>query len=101
LSQAERDEVMRFGDEFKQFIGRAKSEMAFVREAEKFAAAAGFKKWPGVPSKSDVRPGSRRYAINRDRTIVMFVIGTEPATSGARIVNAHKTRTSSSARIAT
>ena len=44
LSQSQRDEVMRFGDDFKQFIGRAKSELTFVREAIVFAEANGFRK---------------------------------------------------------
>jgi hypothetical protein len=32
LTAAERDQVMKFGEEFKDFMGRAKSEMFFVRE---------------------------------------------------------------------
>jgi aspartyl aminopeptidase len=89
LSNGERSEVMRFGDDFKQFIGRAKSEMTFVREATRLVEANGFKRWPASPSKAEVRPGSRWYAVNRDRTIVAFVIGSEPLTAGARIVNTH------------
>lgn len=89
LSPAQQSEVMRFGDDFKQFIGRAKSEMTFVREARAQLDAAGFRPWPDVPTKTDAAPGSRWYAINRDRTIVAFVIGTEPAASGVRIVNTH------------
>jgi aspartyl aminopeptidase len=89
LSEAERGQVMTFGDDFKQFIGRAKSAMTFVRHATTLVEAAGFKPWPKAPSKSDVRPGSKWYAINRDRTIVAFVIGREPIASGARIVNTH------------
>jgi len=89
LSQAQRDQVMRFGEDFKQFIGRAKSEMTFVGEAVKLVEANGFKKWPVSPARSDMRPGSRWYAVNRDRTIVAFVMGTEPLSKGARIVNTH------------
>ncbi len=89
LSQAERDQVMTFGEDFKQFMGRAKSEMTFVREATKMAEAAGFKPWPASPTKADVKPGSRWYAVNRERTIALFVIGTDPVVSGARIVNTH------------
>jgi aspartyl aminopeptidase len=89
LSQPERIEVMRFGDDFKQFIGRAKSEMTFVREAVKLVEANGFKPWPKTPVKTDIRPGSRWYAVNRERTIVAFVIGVEPLSAGARIVNTH------------
>ena len=33
LTQAQRDEVQRFGEDFKQFIGRARSAVTFVREA--------------------------------------------------------------------
>ena len=89
LTDAERADVMRFGDDFKQFIGRAKSEMTFVREAIRLLDASDFKPWPRNPSKGDVRPGSRWYAVNRERTIVAFVIGTQPLTAGARIVNTH------------
>jgi aspartyl aminopeptidase len=34
-------------------------------------------------------PGSRWYAINRDRTLVLFIIGNRPITDGIRIVNTH------------
>ena len=89
LSATQQSEVMRFGDDFKQFIGLAKSEMTFVREAIKLVEANGFRKWPTAPSRADVRPGARWYAVNRDRTIVAFVVGSEPLTTGARIVNTH------------
>src|SRR5882672_2916728 len=88
LSESQRAEVMRFGEDFKQFIGAAKSEMTFVREGTKLLESGGFKPWPRVPTK-DLRPGTRWYAVNRDRTIAAFVIGTEPLSSGARIVNTH------------
>jgi aspartyl aminopeptidase len=89
LSESQRAEVTRFGDDFKQFIGRAKSAMTFVQEATKLVEANGFRRWPGSPAKADVRPGSRWYAVNRDRTIVAFVVGAEPLAGGARIVNTH------------
>jgi aspartyl aminopeptidase len=89
LAQVQRDEVMRFGEDFKRFIGRAKTETTFVREVVALVEANGFKAWPATPSKADVRPGSHWYAVNRDRTIVAFVIGSDPLASGARIVNTH------------
>ncbi len=89
LTAAQRDEVMRFGDEFKTFMSHAKTEMTFVREAVKAAEANGFRRWPAAPAKADLKPGSRWYGVNRDRTIVCFVIGTEPLATGARIVNTH------------
>jgi aspartyl aminopeptidase len=89
LSPAQQTEVMRFGDEYKQFIGRAKSELTFVREVVKLVEADGFRRWPASPAKADVRAGSRWYAVNRDRTIAAFVIGTEPLARGGRIINTH------------
>lgn len=89
LSPAERTDVLKFGDDFKQFIGRAKSETAFVREAVRLVEASGFKAWPAEPRRADVVPGSRWYAVNRGRTIVAFVVGTDPVVTGTRIVNTH------------
>jgi aspartyl aminopeptidase len=89
LTDAQRADVIRFGDDFKLFIGRAKSAMTFVQEATKLVEAHGFKRWPVTPSKADARAGSRWYAINRDRTIVAFVVGTDPLATGSRIVNTH------------
>jgi aspartyl aminopeptidase len=89
LDGAQRTEVMRFADDFKQFIGAAKTETAFVREASRLVEAAGFRPWPANPKKTDVAPGSRWYAVNRGRSIVAFVVGTDPASSGTRIVNTH------------
>lgn len=89
LTAAQQADVMQFGDDFKPFIGRAKSELTFVREAVKLLEANGFKRWPASPTKADARPGSRWYAVNRDRTIAAFVVGGEPMTRGAQIVNTH------------
>jgi aspartyl aminopeptidase len=89
LSAAEREEVVRFGDGFKQFIGRAKSSMTFVRDTTALLETAGFKRWPATPATGDATPGSRWYAVNRDRTIAAFVIGRQPMAAGARIVNTH------------
>jgi aspartyl aminopeptidase len=89
LTEVQRGDVMRFGEDFKQFIGRAKSAMSFVQETARLVEANGFRRWPGSPPRAEVRPGSRWYAINRDRTIVAFVVGSEPLATGARIVNTH------------
>ncbi len=89
LSPAEQASVMSFGEDFKRFMAKAKSEMTFVREAVTFGEANGFKPWSPAIKKADLKPGSRWYAINRDRTIVLFVMGTEPMSAGVRIVNTH------------
>jgi aspartyl aminopeptidase len=83
-----REQVMRYAEDFKVFLGKAKSEMQFVREAVRYAESNGFRKWD-IKTAAGLKPGTRWYAINRDRTIVLFVIGSEPMENGMRIVNTH------------
>jgi len=78
-----RERVMRYAEEFKTFLGKAKSEMQFVREASRFAEANGFRKWD-PKAAAGLKPGGRWYAVNRDRTIVLFVVGSEPLENGLR-----------------
>jgi aspartyl aminopeptidase len=88
LTPQDREHVMRYAEDFKTFLGKAKSEMQFVREATKFADANGFRKWD-AKAAAGLKPGTRWYAVNRDRTIVLFVAGSEPIENGLRIVNTH------------
>jgi aspartyl aminopeptidase len=88
LDPQAREQVMRYAEDFKVFLGKAKSEMQFVREAVRFAESNGFRTWD-PKAAAGLKPGSRWYAINRDRTIVLFVVGTEPMENGFRIVNTH------------
>src|SRR5262245_35320126 len=89
LTPRDRDAVAKYAEDFKSFLGKAKSEMGFVREATRVAESSGFRKWDAKTSAAAMKPGSRWYAINRDRTIVLFVVGTEPIENGMRIVNSH------------
>ena len=89
MNAADRDQVMRFAEEFKEFMGRSKTELMFVREGTKFAEANRFRKWDPKTPAADLKPGSRWYAVNRDRTMALFVMGTEPVANGLRIVNTH------------
>ncbi len=88
LTPQDREHVMRYAEDLKAFLGKAKSEMQFVREASRMAEAGGFRKWD-PKTAAGLKPGSRWYAVNRDRTIVLFVMGTEPLENGLRIVNTH------------
>src|SRR5262245_21316161 len=89
LAPRDRDAVMKYADGFKSFLGKAKSEMAFVREPTRVAEGRGFRRWDAKTVPGSLKPGSRWYAINRDRTMMLFVIGAEPIENGMRIVNSH------------
>src|SRR5262245_3624409 len=89
LTPADQEQVQKFGEDVKTFLGQAKSEMLFVRNATQFAESNGFRKWDSTAAAESLKPGSRWYAVNRDRTIVLFVVGAEPIENGLRIVNTH------------
>jgi aspartyl aminopeptidase len=89
IDQQEQIQVMNFGEEFKDFMAVARSEMWFVREGVAYAESEGFQAWTQDIDNSAMTPGSRWYAINRDRTLVLFIIGNNPITDGIRIVNTH------------
>src|SRR6185503_15690982 len=62
-----RERVTRYAEDFKVFLGKAKSEMQFVREAVRYAESNGFRKWD-PKAAAGMKPGSRhRPVCGRDR----------------------------------
>lgn len=89
IDDNEKTQVMDFAEEFKAFMDSARSEMSFVRDGISYAETNGFQAWSPEVSSTLMTPGSRWYAQNRDRTLVLFIIGNEPIVSGVKIVNTH------------
>ena len=89
-TQEERLEAMELGERFKVMIGAARSELMMVKEAVRHAEARGFVAWDlAQGTQSPPSPGDKFYAVNRDRTIVLWIVGQEPLASGMRLVNSH------------
>ncbi|HNP35531.1 MAG TPA: hypothetical protein PKK10_06740 [Woeseiaceae bacterium] len=86
LSDGQRDEVLSFSEDYKDFMSRAKTELSFVHEAVKIARESGFRE---LDSNSGLKAGGRYYDINRDRNITLIVIGSRQFTDGFRVVGAH------------
>ena len=86
LSDAQRGEMEAYAKRYMAFIDAAKTE----REATVWAAAKaeslGFK--PFVPGMK-AEPGDKIYYNNRDKAIILAVIGNESLARGANICAAH------------
>jgi aspartyl aminopeptidase len=78
--------VTEFAEQYKTFIGEARTDGTFVEEAIKLAEATGFQAFAGT---SGLRPGAKLYFNNRGRTLVLVVVGAEKFREGFRIVGAH------------
>jgi len=87
LSTAQRDQVFRFAEPYKDYLRHAKSAALSARELSRLATSAGFQDFT---SPSQVKPGARLIVSNRGRATLYAVIGTDPITSGSRMVAAHQ-----------
>jgi aspartyl aminopeptidase len=88
FSAEERQEATELTERFKEMIGKARTELMMVRETIRFAEDRGFRLWdPG--QRRAPRPGDRFYAVNRDRTMVLWVVGQTPLRDGMRLINSH------------
>ena len=86
LTAKELTAVERYATEYKDYIYKVPTELTFVTETIKRVEKQGFKK---LTEQSQLKPGARFYDVNRDRTIVLMVIGKKPLEQGTRIVGAH------------
>ena len=79
--------IMTFGDEYRSFLGKTKTEREFVKEARALAEAKGFKDL--ATKKGKLKAGDKVYAVNRNKNLCLFVIGKKPLTDGLNILGAH------------
>ena len=86
LSPREKEEALRFSEEYKSFLTAARTELTTVREALAFARSKGYQ---DLFLAKKAAPGDRFYANNRDRTVALFRVGRDGSGKGLRIVGAH------------
>jgi aspartyl aminopeptidase len=87
LAPAERTQVQDFSEAYKDYLNIARSAKGSTREVIRRARAAGFTEF----SKPDqVKPGARLIMPNRDRSLILAVIGTDPIVDGSRVVGTHQ-----------
>ncbi|MCZ6831805.1 MAG: aminopeptidase 1 [Gammaproteobacteria bacterium] len=86
LSKPERKQVFEYGDAYKAFMDAARTELSFVSTATILVEDQGFKR---LTDRSPMQPGHKYYAVNRDRTIALIVVGREAPSKGFKVVGAH------------
>ena len=71
---------------YKQFLNAARTEREAVKEAISMAEEAGF-----VPYEygMTLQPGTKVYCSNRDKALMLAVMGKEPLSAGCVIAGAH------------
>jgi aspartyl aminopeptidase len=86
LSPADRDALFKFGEDYKKYIGAARSALTSTAEVLRAAKAAGFAEFTDAPQ---VTPGAKLFVNGRDRAVILVVVGSEPLLSGSRAIGTH------------
>ena len=78
--------VMKFNDDYKDFLSKGKTERKCVELSVKEAEANGFKE---LSTYSSLKKGDKVYVTNKNKNFAAFVIGEESIENGLRVLGAH------------
>ena len=78
--------VMKFNDDYKDFLSKGKTERLCVELSVKVAEANGFKE---LSTYSSLKKGDKVYVTNKNKNFAAFVIGEETIENGLRVLGAH------------
>ncbi|SDZ95745.1 aminopeptidase [Selenomonas ruminantium] len=89
-SDAEKQELEALNKGYREFLTTCKTERESVKEAVKQAEAAGYRNLTDIiKSGEKLTAGAKVYAVNMEKALVLFNIGTEPLELGMNILGAH------------
>jgi aspartyl aminopeptidase len=86
LAPEQRDQVKDFAEDYKAYLNVARTALGSTREVIRRAKAAGFSEFT---DNKQIKPGARLIVSNRDRGLVLVVIGSEPIVDGSHVVGTH------------
>lgn len=85
-----RDEVFDFCDGYINYISTCKTERECVLTSIDMAKALGYRDFNKVLDKNEtLKAGDRVYVNNKDKGLILFLIGEEPIDKGMRIIGSH------------
>ncbi len=80
------DEIFSFNEEYKHFLTNGKNERLVVKETVELAKKKGFK---DINEFTSLKKGDKVYVLNRNKNVLLFIIGEESLTNGINILGAH------------
>jgi aspartyl aminopeptidase len=86
LSAALEKKIFNFSEDYKKFLDSAKTEREAVNVIISKAEKEGFKPIENVKS---AKPGTKIYFQNRNKSLALAVIGSEPIEKGINIIASH------------
>ena len=79
-------DIFDFAEKYKVFLKNGKTERMAVKEAVKILKENNFKDLNEV---KEIKKGDKLYNVNKNKSIIMFIVGKKPITDGLKILGAH------------
>ncbi|MPW24822.1 aminopeptidase [Alkalibaculum sp. M08DMB] len=90
LQDNEKDLVFDFGESYKTYLDKCKTERECALYSVKLAEEKGFKSIDYyIYNDIKIKHGDKIYGIFKDKTVVLFVIGEEDFNNGMNIIGSH------------
>lgn len=86
LNDEEKNKIFEFSDNYMTFLNVSKTEREFIKNARKLADENGYK---DIMEFDSLKPGDKIYFINREKSMYLAIIGTEPIENGLHIIGSH------------
>lgn len=86
ISEEEKKKMFELCDEYREFLDEGKTERECVEKAITMAKLHGFS---NINEKSQLKAGDKVYKVNRNKNILLAVIGSEDIKEGVNLVGAH------------
>lgn len=89
-SKEDLDNVFALSERYKDFMSKCKTERECVIELARLAEEKGYKNLEDIiKNNGSLKAGDKVYANNKDKTLALFIIGSEPIEKGMNILGAH------------
>lgn len=90
IDEQESEKTFALGERYKSFLDAGKTERESAREIVRLAKEQGYVSLDSIVEKGEkLVAGQKIYAINRDKSVILFVIGKQDIEKGMRIVGGH------------
>lgn len=86
ITKEDKKEIFEFSEGYKHFLNIGKTEREFVRESIKEAEKNGFK---SAEEYNTLKAGDKVYYVNREKNIVLVIIGKKDILEGINFVVSH------------
>ena len=86
LKYQNKDEIMNFAKDYMDFLSFSKTERLATIKAVELLKKHGFK---SIDEVRNIKRGDKIYLVNKNKNVLVFIIGERPLEEGLRILGAH------------